>query len=141
MSTPRRGTAGFTLLELIVVIAVIGILAAIAMPALRHVPRRANESVLKNNLRTMRDVIDQFMGDKGHYPPSLEALVDEGYLRKIPTDPITKSTDTWVLIYEAEDPDEVPAETDEAEGGGPGIIDVRSGSEATALDGTLYAEW
>ena len=100
MSNARRRTAGFTLLELIVVIAVIGILAAIAMPALKNVPRRATESVLKNNLRTMRDVIDQYMGDKGNYPPSLEALVEEGYLRKVPNDPITKSNDTWLLVFE-----------------------------------------
>lgn len=136
-----RGAAGFTLLELIVVIAVIGILAAIAMPALKNVPRKATESVLKNNLRTMRDVIDQYMGDKGHYPPSLEALVDDGYLREIPTDPITKSRDTWVLIYEEEDPDAPPAETDQLEGGEPGVIDVRSGSDKISLDGTPYSEW
>jgi general secretion pathway protein G len=138
---PRRAQRGFTLLELIVVIAVIGILAAIAMPQMRHVPRRANESVLKTNLRTMRDVIDQYLGDKGHYPPSLEALVEEGYLRAIPKDPTTKSSDTWVVIYEEEDPDSPPAETDVPEGGGPGIIDVRSGSTDTALDGTPYSEW
>jgi general secretion pathway protein G len=142
MPDTRTGACrGFTLLELIVVIAIIGILATIAMPAMKNVPRRANESVLKTNLRTMRDVIDQYMGDKGHYPPSLEALVDEGYLRHIPKDPITGTSDTWVLIYDEGDPDSPPAETDAPEGGEPGVIDVRSGSTATSLDGTPYSEW
>ncbi len=140
MSNARRRTAGFTLLELIVVIAVIGILAAIAMPALKNVPRRATESVLKNNLRTMRDVIDQYMGDKGNYPPSLESLVEEGYLRKVPNDPITKSNDTWLLVFE-EPSDEESGGFSDDETAQPGIIDVHSGSELLSLDGTPYSEW
>ena len=136
-----RGAEGFTLLELIIVIAVIGILAAIAMPNLRNLPRRANEAALKTNLRTMRDVLDQHLGDKGHYPPTLEALVDEGYLRAIPQDPITDSTETWVPIYEEIDPYQLPAETDLPEDGAAGIMDVRSGSEASSLDGEPYSEW
>ena len=140
MSNARRRTAGFTLLELIVVIAVIGILAAIAMPALKNVPRRATESVLKNNLRTMRDVIDQYMGDKGNYPPSLEALVEEGYLRKVPNDPITKSNDTWLLVFE-EPSDEESGGFSDDETAQPGIIDVHSGSDQLSLDGTPYSEW
>jgi general secretion pathway protein G len=135
-----RRAAGFTLLELIVVIAIIGILAAIAMPSLRQTPRRAQEAVLKTDLRTMRDVIDQFYGDKGHYPPSLEALVEDGYLRQIPIDPMTKSAETWVAIPEEGD-EEGAAETDRPEGGEPGIIDVRSGSDRLSLDGTPYEEW
>lgn len=140
MSNAPRRTAGFTLLELIVVIAVIGILAAIAMPALKNVPRRATESVLKNNLRTMRDVIDQYMGDKGNYPPSLEALVEEGYLRKVPTDPITKSNDTWLLVFE-EPSDEESGGFSDDETAQPGIIDIHSGSDQLSLDGTPYSEW
>jgi len=140
VSNAQRRTAGFTLLELIVVIAVIGILAAIAMPALKNVPRRATESVLKNNLRTMRDVIDQYMGDKGNYPPSLEALVEEGYLRKVPNDPITKSNDTWLLVFE-EPSDEESGFGSDDEAAQPGIIDVHSGSDQLSLDGTPYAEW
>ncbi len=136
-----RGTQGFTLLELIIVIAVIGILAAIAMPSLRNLPRRANEAALKTNLRTMRDVLDQHLGDKGYYPSTLEALVEEGYLRSIPEDPITDSTETWVPIYEEIDPAQLPAETDLPEDGGPGIMDVRSGSEESSLDGQPYSEW
>ncbi|HYH44301.1 MAG TPA: type II secretion system protein [Thermoanaerobaculia bacterium] len=137
---PERAQRGFTLLELIVVIAIIGILATIAMPAMKDMPRRASESVLKTNLRTMRDVIDQHYGDKGFYPASLEALVEARYLRKIPVD-ITKSTETWVLVYEEEDPDNPPAETEQPEGGEPGVVDVHSGSPLNALDGTPYAEW
>ena len=91
--------SGFTLLELIIVIAVIGILATIALPALKDVPRKAAESVLKTDLRIFRDVIDQYHGDKGHYPPTLEALVETGYLRSLPRDPFTKSSETWKPVY------------------------------------------
>lgn len=136
-----RAERGFTLLELIVVIAIIGILATIAMPAMKDVPRRASESVLKQNLRTLRDVIDQHYGDKGFYPPSLEALVEAGYLRKLPVDPITKSSETWVVEYEEDDPDSPGAETDRPEGGEPGVVDVHSGSDRLSLNGQPYAEW
>ena len=135
------GALGFTLIELIIVIAIIGILATIALPQLKNGPIRAAEAVLKNNLRTMRDVIDQYYGDKGHYPPALEELVTEGYFRDIPRDPITKSNDSWVPEFEELDFEEPPAETDLPEDGGPGIIDVHSGSEALSLDGTPYSEW
>lgn len=133
--------SGFTLLELIVVISVIGILATIALPALKDVPRRAAEAVLKSDLRIFRDVIDQFHGDKGHYPPTLDALVEAGYLRAIPRDPITRSTDTWVVVYEEFDLEEQPAETDLPEDLQPGIIDVHCGSELLSLNGTPYSEW
>lgn len=133
--------AGFTLLELIIVVAIVGILATMAMPALKNVPRRAAESVLKSDLRTFRDVIDQFHADKGYYPPTLDSLIEEGYLRSMPMDPITKRTDTWVEIYEEIDPDIIPAETDLPEDGQPGIVDVRSGSTILSLSGTPYYEW
>jgi general secretion pathway protein G len=136
-----QGEQGFTLLELIIVIAIVGILATIAMPAMKDMPRRANESVLKTNLHTLRDVIDQHYGDRGKYPTSLEQLVEKGYLRKVPIDPITKRNDTWVLIYEEVDPESPPPESDGNEDGAPGITDVRSGSPLSSLDGTPYSEW
>lgn len=139
--TASRRARGFTLLEMIIVVAMIGILASIAMPALKDMPRRASESVLKTNLRTMREVLDQHYGDKGHYPATLEELVEKGYLRAVPFDPMTKSAETWELIFEEADPDNPPAETDLPEGGEPGIMDVRSGSPRNALDGTPYNTW
>jgi general secretion pathway protein G len=134
---------GFTLLELIIVVAMIGILASIAMPALKDMPTRAKEAVLKTNLRTFREVIDQYYGDKGHYPLTLADLVDSHYLRAIPFDPFTKSQQTWQLIYEEEDSDQEPGPQDEGGGEptGPGIIDVHSGSPRSSLDGVPYAEW
>jgi len=141
-TAPRTvSRAGFTLLELIVVVTMIGILASIALPALKDTPRRAQEAVLKSDLRTFRDVIDQFHADKGNYPSALEALVEEGYLRVLPRDPITRSSETWLVEYEEFDPEMEPAETDVPEDGQPGIIDVHSGSDRLSLAGTPYSEW
>jgi general secretion pathway protein G len=136
----RDRQSGFTLLELIIVIAIIGILATIAMPALKNVPIRAKESVLKTNLRTLRDMIDQHYGDKGKYPTSLQSLVEEGYVRKLPVDPMTKSTETWVPVYEENDPDHPQAETD-SDPASPGIVDVHSGAPGNSLDGIPYKDW
>jgi general secretion pathway protein G len=143
--------AGFTLLELLVVMTIIGILAAIAVPALRDSPQRAREAALKEDLFALRSVIDQYHGDKGNYPADLATLVTEGYLRKIPLDPMTKSAETWVIAYE-----EAPTDTSSGSSSGlgsfsnssdpsapstPGVIDVHSGSPGKALDGTLYKDW
>lgn len=138
-SIGRQG--GFTLIELMVVVAIIGILAVIALPAMRTAPLKAREAVLKADLYQMRSCIDQFLGDKGQYPESLQGLVDAGYLRFMPIDPITRSPDTWVELQAT------PSEIEELEpieedlGGFVGVIDVRSGAQGVALDGTLYSEW
>ena len=128
-----RGERGFTLIELLIVIAIIGIIAGIAVAQLRTAPQRAKEAVLKEDLYAIRDVIDQYFADKGKYPESLDALVEEGYLRRIPADPITGSEETWQTV-QAEATDE------DTEGAG-GIIDVKSGADGAALDGTRYSDW
>lgn len=128
----RRLAAGFTLIELITVVALVGILAAIALPNYRVAIIQSKEAVLKENLYRLRDLIDQYYVDKGQYPPSLETLVEESYLRKLPEDPFTQSTD-WTPVYSEPDPDR-PAEQ-------PGVYDVKSASELLSLTGTPYNEW
>lgn len=128
---------GFTLLELLVVMTIIGILAAIAVPALKNSPQKGREAALREDLFTFRESLDEFHGDKGHYPPDLQTLVTEGYLRKIPIDPITKSADTWQTVLEPVSEDEGTSEEPPT----PGIIDVHSGSKAKALDGSTYDTW
>ena len=121
----------------------LGIVAALALPNLIQMPRRAKESVLRNNLQTIRKVLDQHYGDKGYYPPSLDVLVDEGYFRTVPRDPLTEDTE-WGLVYDEGDggeDDDFGFEDDPSAGGEPGILDVYSLSEETALDGSLYSEW
>jgi len=132
--SPSKGR-GFTLIELLVVMAIIGILAAIGIPMLLSTPIKAKEAALKENLFTFRSCLDQYKADKGRYPESLEVLVQDKYIRKVPVDPFTKSADTWQLVLE--EPDSAEAASDEP----PGIIDVKSGSDLTALDGTRYDTW
>src|ERR1700761_9244300 len=131
----RRGnrSAGFTLVELMVVMAVISILISIAVPIYLKSLVRAKESVLRNNLFTLRTMIDEYTIDKQKAPQSLQDLVGDGYLRQVPQDPMTGSDQTWRIIME-----------DTSIGGSnapPGIFDVKSGSDKTALDGSAYADW
>lgn len=126
---------GFTLIELIIVMAILGILAAVAIAQMQKAPMRAREAALRENLFTFRSCLDQYYADKGHYPESLEALVTEKYIRRIPNDPYTKSADSWVVEFDTPDPSE--GATDEP----PGIIDVKSGSPALGLDGTPVNTW
>ena len=123
---------GWTLIELTIVISLITVLSTIALVGYSNAVARSREAVLKEDLFRMRDAIDQHYADLGEYPPELYALVSAGYLRSIPEDPITRSSDTWVVV---------PAEPDPADPFVQGVFDVRSGSEALALDGTAYSGW
>jgi general secretion pathway protein G len=125
--------SGWTLIELLVVIALITILAGLAMTQYRNSVTQAKEATLKTDLFRMRDAIDQYYADKGKYPSSLEALVSEGYMRKIPEDPFTGATDSWQTTPAEPDPANPNAE--------PGIYDVKSGAQGTGLNGTPYVEW
>ena len=133
MNWMRARERGFTMIELLVVLSLIVILATIGMTQYRNSRVFASESVLKTDLFRMRDAIDQYYADKGQYPSTLDALVSEGYLRKLPDDPFTKSSTTWQAVPAEPDPNNPTAE--------PGVYDVKSGSDGTALDGSKYADW
>jgi general secretion pathway protein G len=129
----RTGKSGFTMIELLIVMAVITILVSMAVPFYQKSITRSKESVLRNNLFTLRTVIDEYTMDKGKAPQTLQDLVSEGYLRNVPMDPMTGSDQSWKVIME-----DAMTSVDQTE---PGIFDVRSGSEKTSLEGTAYAEW
>ena len=129
----NRRRFGFTLIELMIVMAVISVLMAVALPIYTRSIQRSKESVLKNNLFTLRTVIDEYTYDKQKAPQTLEDLVSDGYLRQVPIDPMTGSSDTWKLIME-----DASNTVDQSQ---PGIFDVRSGADGTSLEGTPYSEW
>jgi general secretion pathway protein G len=133
MRRTGKHEAGFTLMELIIVMSIISILAALAVPRFTAAIKSAKEAVLREDLRVLRTAIDSYTMDKQKAPQSLDDLVQDGYLRSIPEDPMTKSADTWVTgtsdAYSSVD------ETD------PGMNDVHSGSEDTGSDGKSYSEW
>jgi general secretion pathway protein G len=129
----RVSESGFTLIELLIVVTLIIILSTMGMTQYRAGVIHAREATLKEDLFRLRDAIDQYYADKGQYPSALDALVSDGYIRKLPEDPFTRSADTWQAVPAEPDPNNPVAE--------PGIQDVKSGSDATALDGSKYADW
>lgn len=129
----RKRQSGFTLIELMIVMAIIGILAVIAVPSYISAVRQAREAVLKEDLFTMRNAIDSYTADKQKAPQSLDDLVQEGYLKSIPEDPMTHSKDTWVT-----DSSDTYTSVDETD---TGITDVHSGSNETGSDGQPYSSW
>ena len=129
----RREVLGFTFVELMVVITIMVILISMSIPIYNRSIVRAKESVLKNNLFTLRTVIDNYTYDKQKAPQTLQELVSEGYLQKIPVDPMTGNNQSWRTVME-----EASQSVSQSE---PGIFDINSGSDKMSLDGTAYREW
>ncbi len=123
----RGVSGGFTLIELLIVMAIIGILVTIAQPTWLFATRKAREAVLRENLYAIRESIDQYHADRGSYPWALADLVEHGYLRRIPGDPVTRRSDTWVPVPPPE--------------GERTVYDIRSGAEGAGLDNVPYSEW
>lgn len=129
----RRAEQGFTLLELMIVMVVIGVLAAIAIPSYTNNIRNAREAVLREDLHTMRTAIDSYTVDKQKAPETLDDLVQAGYLKALPVDPFTHRSDTWTPVQ-----DDSMSTVDQTESG---IDDVHSGAQETGSDGTAYSTW
>jgi len=132
---PLRPGRGFTLIEIIIVFALIGILVGLAIPRYQHSRRRAQEAVLREDLFVLRKLINEYYTDKGKYPASLRTLVEENYLRTLPLDPMTGSADTWQEVKDQ------PSYEEMIPGVEFGVVDVHSGSTVKALDGTTYDTW
>jgi general secretion pathway protein G len=132
-NTKTGSARGFTLVELLIVISLISILAAMGLVQYKNSVVSSREAVLRTDLFRMRDAIDQYYADKGKYPSALDSLVSDGYMRKVPEDPITKSSDSWVTVPAEPDPNNPSGEA--------GIYDVKSGAQGTALDGSNYSDW
>ena len=131
---PKKSTeSGFTLMELMIVMVIIGVLMTIAVPNYVAAVKAAKESVLKEDLHVMRNAIDSYTMDKQKAPQSLQELVDAGYLRSVPTDPMTRTADTWV----ADQSDSLHS-VDQTD---PGIDDVHSGAQDQGSDGQPYSTW
>ena len=124
---------GFTLVELLVVLSILALLLTLAVPRYFKNVERAKEATLRQDLNTIRDGIDKFYADNGKYPSSLEDLVERKYINKMPIDPITESTSTWVII-----PPDSSGEGDVAEGD---VYDVQSGATGKAEDGSKFSDW
>ncbi len=133
LAEARSAEAGWTLIELLIVISLIMVLAAMGLAQYRNSVTAAKEAVLKDDLFKLRDAIDQYYADKGEYPSSLDALASDGYLREVPVDPFTRTRDSWQTVLAEPDPNNPTAMI--------GVYDVKSGSDGTALDGTRYADW
>ena len=125
----RVRVAAFTLIELIVVLAIIALLVAVAVPRYFNNVERAKEAALKQNLSVMRDALDKYYGDLGVYPIALDELVSKRYLRKLPEDPLTQSSATWITVKPP------------GEGNRTGVYDVKSGAAGNSLDGVPFADW
>lgn len=133
MSRRRLLQGGWTLIELMIVMAIVAVLISVAVPLYTKSLQRTKETLLKSNLFTLRTVIDEYTFDRKAAPQTLEDLVEEGYLRAVPVDPITGSDQTWEVIIE-----DSLTSVDQTQ---PGIFDVRSGSDLISLEGTPYSEW